>query len=91
MSQHPKNDPKTATQTEKAKIGKDELREQELEHTDTNNVLQQKDTNQEAQIARDSGELSASDLNTVAGGKPNITETVITKPTDTASNTPLTK
>ena len=31
MSQHPKNDPKTATQTEKAKIGKDELREQELE------------------------------------------------------------
>jgi hypothetical protein len=62
-----------------------------LEHTDTNNVLQQKDTNQEAQIARDSGELSASDLNTVAGGKPSITETVITKPTDTASNTPLTK
>jgi hypothetical protein len=31
MSQHPKNDPKTATQTEKAKIDKDELREQELE------------------------------------------------------------
>jgi hypothetical protein len=62
-----------------------------LEHTDTNNALQQKDTNQEAQIARDSGELSASDLNTVADGKPSITETVITKPTDTASNTPLTK
>jgi hypothetical protein len=39
-----------------------------LEHADTNNVLQQKDTNQEAQIAGDSGELSASDLNTVGGG-----------------------
>jgi hypothetical protein len=31
MSQHPKSDPKTASQTKKPKIDKDELRDQELD------------------------------------------------------------
>jgi hypothetical protein len=31
VSQHPKSDPKTASQTKKPKIDKDELRDQELD------------------------------------------------------------